>query len=38
MKVKLTIEENLRYESEIIIEQPESMSDGELEDIINDQW
>jgi|GEM_PF-2914883 hypothetical protein len=35
MKVALTIEENLRYQSEIVIEQPESMSDQELNSILD---
>jgi hypothetical protein len=35
MKAKLTIEETLRYESEIIVEQPESMSDEQFEAILS---
>lgn len=35
MKVGLSIEEKIRYSSEIIVEQPDSMPDKEFEDIIS---
>jgi hypothetical protein len=34
MKVRLTIEETLKYQEEIIVEQPDTMSDGEFEGIL----
>jgi hypothetical protein len=34
MKVRLTIDETVRYQSTIIIEQPEDMTDDELEEIL----
>lgn len=34
MKVRLTVEENVRYTAEIIIEQPETLSNADLEVIL----
>ncbi len=35
MKVRLTIETNVRYQSEIIVEQPETMPDEDFEAILD---
>jgi FKBP-type peptidyl-prolyl cis-trans isomerase (trigger factor) len=34
MKVRITVEETLKYTDEIVVEQPESMSDAEFDRII----
>jgi hypothetical protein len=34
MKVKLTIDESVRYQSTIIIDQPDNMTDDDLEEIL----
>lgn len=36
MKVRITVEENVRYQSEIIIEQPETMSNDDLDEILSE--
>lgn len=35
MKVRLTVEETVRYQTEVVIEQPETMSDEELNNILD---
>ncbi|QIW88663.1 hypothetical protein P59_065 [Bacillus phage P59] len=34
MKVRITVEETLKYTDEIIVEQPESMSDADFDKVI----
>jgi hypothetical protein len=36
MKVRITVEETLRYQEEIIVEQPENMTDEEFENILEE--